>query len=76
MIVLIRGFVEVKEGSSELFDYFRFVIMKDIKVLSVVNICEVLWCFFEGKFIGNRLDVFRIIVEEIFCRGIVSFNIV
>lgn len=66
MIVLVRGFVEVEEESSELFDYFRFVILKDMKILSVDSICEVLWCFFKGKFIINRLEVFSIIVKEIF----------
>lgn len=76
MIALIRGFVEAKEGSSELFDYFRLAIMKDIKALSAVNICEVLWCFSEGKSTGNRSDVFCTIAEEILCRGIASFNTV
>ena len=76
MIALIRGFVEAKEGSSELFDYFRLAIMKDIKVLSADNICEVLWCFSEGKSASNRPDVFSTIAEEILCRGIASFSTV
>lgn len=74
MIALMRGFVEAEEGSTELFDYFRLAIMKDIKSLSGDNICEVLWCFSEDK--GNRSAVFSAIEKEIHCRGIASFNTV
>jgi len=76
MISLVRGFVEAKAGSSELFDHFRLAIMKDIKALSADNICEVLWCFSEGKSTSNRPDVFSTIAKEILRRGIASFNTV
>lgn len=76
LIALIRGFVEAKEGSSELFDYFRLALLKDIKALSADNICEVLWCFSECKSPSNRPDVFSTIAKEILCRGIASFNTV
>ena len=76
MIALIRGFVEAEEGSSELFDYFKLAMLKDIKALSADSISEVLWCFSEGKSASNRSDVFSTIAKEILCRGIASFNTV
>lgn len=76
MNALVRGFVEAGEGSSELFDFFRLAIMKDIKALSADDICEVLWCFSEGKSSSNRSDVFSTMAKEILCRGIASFNTV
>lgn len=76
MIALVRGFVEAEEESSELFDYFRLAILKDMKTLSADSICEVLWCFSKGKSTTNRSEVFSTIAKEILGRGIASFNTV
>ena len=72
MCVLVRGFVEAKEESSELLNYFRDVIITGIKSLNGYDIGEVLWCFSEDQ--GNRSIVFSAIEKEILCRGIGSFN--
>lgn len=72
IIALMRGYVEAKEGSSELFDYLRCEIIRDIETLSGDEISEVLWCFSEGKV--NTPALFSAIEKEIHFRGIESFN--